>query len=244
MSATLFISDLHLDPDRPDITALFRRFLAEQAGTADALYILGDLFEAGVGDDDDSADNTAICAALKACSTGGTPVFIMRGNRDFLLGKRFAENSGATLLGDPVVIDLYGNPTLLMHGDLLCTDDTEYMAFRETVRDPAWQAGLLARPLAERQAIAREMRTASREQTAGKPGSIMDVNADTVADYMTRHATSQLIHGHTHRPKVHEIELAGQPARRIVLGDWYEQGSILECTPAGCELRSLPVNSA
>lgn len=242
MPGTLFISDLHLDPARPAITTLFHTFLARQAGNAAALYILGDLFEAWVGDDDDSDDNQAVCESLKKCALAGTPVFIMHGNRDFLLGERFAQNSGATLLDDPTVIDLYGRQTLLMHGDTLCTDDTEYMAFRARVRDPDWQAGLLARPLAERQAIALEMRQASREQTGGKPESIMDVNRDAVNDVMSRHGVTQLIHGHTHRPFVHNFDHAGKPARRIVLGDWYEQGSVLVCTADECDLKQLPVN--
>ena len=241
MPATLFISDLHLDPARPDITALFREFLATEAASAEALYILGDLFEAWVGDDDDSPDSLALIQALRQCTGSGTPVYVMHGNRDFLLGERFASNSGVTLLNDPTVIDLYGVPTLLMHGDLLCTDDTEYQAFRAQVRDPAWQATLLQKPLAERQAIAREMREASRTQTAGKPESIMDVNADTVSDYLRRHHTRQLIHGHTHRPGTHEIELDGDTARRFVLGDWYTQGSMLQCTASGCTLQQIPL---
>ena len=241
MPATLFISDLHLDPARPAITALFREFLASDAATAEALYILGDLFEAWVGDDDDSPETRALIKALRQCSDHGTPVFVMRGNRDFLLGERFAADSGVTLLNDPSVIELYGVPTLLMHGDLLCTDDTEYQAFRAQVRDPHWQAALLQKPLAERQAIAREMRETSRRQTAGKPESIMDVNADTTNDYLRRHHTRQLIHGHTHRPAVHDFELDGENARRIVLGDWYNQGSVLECTTSGCKLRQLPL---
>jgi len=242
MPGTLFISDLHLDPARPAITTLFHAFLDKQAGNADALYILGDLFEAWVGDDDDSADNLAICGSLKKCALAGTPVYIMHGNRDFLLGERFARNSGATLLNDPTVIDLYGRQTLLMHGDTLCTDDTEYMAFRAKVRNPEWQNDLLARPLAERQAIALEMRQASREQTGGKPESIMDVNQAAVTEMMDKYGVTQLIHGHTHRPFVHNFEHAGRAARRIVLGDWYEQGSVLSCTADTCDLLQLPVN--
>lgn len=236
--ATLFISDLHLDPERPAITGLFIDFLATRTRHAEALYILGDLFEAWVGDDDDSDDNRRICAALAACPC---PVFVMRGNRDFLLGERFAELAGCTMLDDPAMIDLHGTQTLLMHGDLLCTDDTGYMAFRETVRDPAWQNAMLDRPLPERRAIAAKIRRDSRAQTSGKPESIMDVNNATVTRYMSQHGVSQLIHGHTHRPAVHQLELAGRPARRIVLGDWYEQGSVLECSPAGCRLQQLPL---
>ncbi|MGB5472675.1 MAG: UDP-2,3-diacylglucosamine diphosphatase [Gammaproteobacteria bacterium] len=239
MPCTLFISDLHLDPERPAITALFLDFLAARAGHADALYILGDLFEAWIGDDDDSELNRGVCHELARCAAAGTAVYVMHGNRDFLLGERFAKQSHCTLLDDPACIDLYGTPTLLMHGDLLCTDDTEYQAFRVQARSAAWQEELLAKTLQERRAIASEMRRVSREKTGGKPESIMDVNATAVIERMTRHATIRLIHGHTHRPDIHELVIDGRPAQRIVLGDWYEQGSVLECTPNGCELESL-----
>jgi len=239
MPGTLFISDLHLDPERPAVTKLFLEFLATRARDADTVYILGDLFEAWIGDDDCSAMNDAVCQGLKACNESGTPVFVMHGNRDFLLGERFARQSGCTLLQDPAGIDLYGVPTLLMHGDLLCTDDTEYMAFRDMVRDSDWQSELLAKPLAVRRKMAAEMRRNSREKTAGKPESIMDVNPAAVQDAMTRHDAVQLIHGHTHRPAVHALEIAGQAARRYVLGDWYEQGSLLECDRSGCRLHVL-----
>ncbi len=239
MAYTLFVSDLHLDPERPAVTELFLGFLEQHAGKADALYILGDLFEAWIGDDDLSALNQAVCAGLKACAGQGTPVYVMHGNRDFLLGERFARLAGCMLLEDPAVIDLYDTPTLLMHGDLLCTDDTEYMKFRATVRDPAWQAALLAKPLGERRRMAQEMRQASRAQTGGKPEAIMDVNDQAVTDCMHRHGVSRLIHGHTHRPATHELSLDGQPAQRIVLGDWYEQGSVLECTAQDCRLQAL-----
>ena len=239
MPDTLFISDLHLDPERPAITTLFLDFLASRAIRSDALYILGDLFEAWIGDDDTSSMNQAVCAGLKACATAGTPVYVMRGNRDFLLGSDFAERSGCTLLEDPTRIDLYGRPALLMHGDLLCTDDTEYMAFRKMVRDPVWQRDLLAKPLDERRQMAQAMRASSREQTGGKPESIMDVNSDAVVRLMTEHHVQRLIHGHTHRPAIHDLDVAGHAAQRIVLGDWYEQGSMLVCSPAGCELQAL-----
>jgi UDP-2,3-diacylglucosamine hydrolase len=237
MPCTLFISDLHLDPERPDITALFLDFLASRGRQADALYILGDLFEAWIGDDDDSELNQAVCRELARCAAAGTPVFVMHGNRDFLLGNRFAQQAHCTLLDDPVRIDLYGTPTLLMHGDLLCTDDTEYQAFRTMARSATWQQELLSKTLQERRAIADEMRRLSREKTGGKPEAIMDVNPAAVIDFMTRHAATRLIHGHTHRPAVHELIIDGRSARRIVLGDWYEHGSVLECTPAGCELQ-------
>jgi len=231
MPGTKFISDLHLDPDRPLVTALFLELLATGA--------LGDLFEAWVGDDDDAPLNLEVIAGIRACVEAGTPVFLMHGNRDFLIGERFAASSGCTLLADPACIDLYGVPTLLMHGDLLCTDDADYLAFREMVRNPDWQTGLLEKPLSERREMAAEMRRQSREKNAGKPESIMDVNQDAVIEVMTRHGVSQLIHGHTHRPAVHPVEIAGQPGRRYVLGDWYEQGSLLECDPSGCRLLEL-----
>jgi len=239
MPDTLFISDLHLDPERPAVTELFLDLLDTRARAADAIYILGDLFEAWVGDDDTGSMNLAVCEGLKKCAVAGTPVFILHGNRDFLLGPRFAAASGCTLLGDPALIDLYGTPTLLMHGDLLCTDDTEYMAFRTMVRDSEWQRELLSKPLEERQQMASEMRDRSREQTGGKPESIMDVNKEAVIKTMTDHQVQRLIHGHTHRPAIHDLLISGEPAQRIVLGDWYEQGSLLECTASGCRLEAL-----
>ena len=239
MPGTLFISDLHLDPERPAVTKLFLDFMDTRACAADAVYILGDLFEAWVGDDDTSPMNLAVCEGLKKCATSGTPVYIMHGNRDFLLGAQFAAASGATLLGDPALIDLYGTPALLMHGDLLCTDDREYMAFRAMVRDTEWQRELLSKSLEERQLLAREMRNRSREQTGGKPESIMDVNKAAVIKTMTEHKVQRLIHGHTHRPAIHELLIAEKSAQRIVLGDWYEQGSLLECTANGCRLEVL-----
>ena len=234
MSGTLFISDLHLDPERPEITALFLGFLEQCSPDTDAIYILGDLFEAWIGDDDTSPMNQAVIHGLSRCVESGTPVYVMHGNRDFLLGKAFARQSGCTLLDDPARIDLYGTPTLLMHGDMLCTDDTEYMAFRNMVRDPAWQEDLLSKPLDERRQLAREMRKSSREQTGGKPESIMDVNQAAVDETITENNVQRLIHGHTHRPATHDLNIAGKPAQRIVLGDWYEQGSVLECTADGC----------
>jgi len=239
MPDTLFISDLHLDPGRPAITALFLDFLAGRAINSEALYILGDLFEAWIGDDDTNPLNQAVCDGLKACANAGTAVYVMHGNRDFLLGPAFVDRCGCTLLDDPARIVLYGTPTLLMHGDLLCTDDTEYMAFRERVRDRQWQETLLSKSLDERRLMARAMRAGSREQTSGKAESIMDVNSDAVVRVMTKHDVQQLIHGHTHRPAIHTLNVAGQPAQRIVLGDWYEQGSVLVYSPEGCELQAL-----
>jgi UDP-2,3-diacylglucosamine hydrolase len=239
MPGTLFISDLHLDPERPAITELFLDLLNTRARNSDAIYILGDLFEAWIGDDDHSPMNQAVCKGLGDCASTGIPVFVMHGNRDFLLGEEFAKASSCILLDDPALIDLYGTPTLLMHGDMLCTDDTEYMSFRRMVRDPQWQAELLSKSLQERQMIASGMRNQSRQQTGGKPESIMDVNDEAVREVMSTYNVQRLIHGHTHRPAVHDLLLADTPAQRIVLGDWYEQGSLLECTSSGCRLEAL-----
>lgn len=237
--ATLFISDLHLDSARPDITALFLRFLRNEASGAEALYILGDLFEAWVGDDEPGEPATSVRAALRRVADGGTPVFVMRGNRDFLFGSRFAADSGIRLLPDPSVVTLYGEPTLLMHGDLLCTEDTAYQAFRAMVRNPAWQGAFLAKPLAERQEFAAKARAASQQHQQGAVESIMDVNAAAVEAVMARHGVTRLIHGHTHRPAIHSLTINGRRGQRIVLGDWYTQGSVLRVDADGFELSTL-----
>ncbi|MCX7033341.1 MAG: UDP-2,3-diacylglucosamine diphosphatase [Arenimonas sp.] len=236
---TLFVSDLHLDASRPGITRLFLDFLAGEARQAQALYVLGDLFEAWVGDDDPGEPGAATCAALKALADSGVPVFLMRGNRDFLFGPGIAARSGATLLADPCVVDLHGRPTLLMHGDLLCSDDAGYQAFRRQVRDPAWQATFLAQPLAARQAFAAKARAASREHQSGMGEAITDANAAAVVEVMSRHGVDRLIHGHTHRPAIHALALQGRPATRVVLGDWYEQGSVLRVDADGLRLEAL-----
>ena len=238
MPCTLFISDLHLDAQRPAATEMFLRLVGGRARQADALYILGDLFEVWVGDDDDSPLAITVCEALKGCTACGVPVYIMRGNRDFLLGRRFMVRSGASLLDDPASIDLYGSGVLLTHGDLLCTDDTQYLAYRREVRSPGWQQEFLARPLTERRRLAAGMREASDSAKQDKSGTIMDVSPVAVADMMRQHAVRQLIHGHTHRPGIHDFELDGLPAKRTVLGDWYSGGSLLECTAQGCRLES------
>jgi UDP-2,3-diacylglucosamine hydrolase len=237
--ATLFISDLHLDPDRPVITALFLDFLQHRAVGAEALYILGDLFEAWIGDDDDARLGRQVAAALKDLTAGGVPVYLVHGNRDFLVGERFAAASGVYLLSEATVIDLYGTPTLIMHGDTLCTDDLTYQAFRAQVRSPQWQAQLLARPLAERRQIAKQLREGSQQATQQKAGEITDVNPDEVIRIMREYGISRLIHGHTHRPAIHNLLIDGRPAQRIVLGDWYEQGSVLSCNAAGCRLEII-----
>jgi UDP-2,3-diacylglucosamine hydrolase len=239
MPSTLFVSDLHLDASRPQITRLFLDVLDTLGRDADAVYILGDLFEIWHGDDDDSPVGHAITDGLRACVAAGTPVHLLHGNRDFLIGEQFAARTGCRLLNDPARIDLYGSPVLLMHGDILCTDDVEYQTFRSEVRDPRWQQTFLQESLQARRATAQALRMKSRASGRGKPDSIRDVNPDTVARIMTDHGVQQLIHGHTHRPGIHEFEIAGKPARRMVLGDWYRQGSLLECTPEGCRLRDV-----
>jgi UDP-2,3-diacylglucosamine hydrolase len=240
--ATLFIADLHLDPSRPQITALFERYLAgDEVRHADALYILGDLVEAWIGDDDDAELPARIATATRAVRDAGVPVYFMVGNRDFLLGRAFAKRDGLAPLDDGTVHDIHGRRTLLMHGDVLCTDDIAYQAVRQQVRTPEWQAQILAMPLQARRAFAAKARADSKAHTGSTMESIMDVNADAVAEAMRKTGVTRLIHGHTHRPAVHDFQLAGAPAQRIVLGDWYEQGSVLRVDANGVELRGLAV---
>ena len=241
---TLFVSDLHLDASRPQVTAMFRDFLCNEALHAEALYILGDLFEAWIGDDMAGEPAAAVRSGLKALTDAGVPVLVMRGNRDFLLGPRFAEATGVQLLPDPAVIVLGGEPTLLMHGDLLCTDDLAYQAFRQQVRSPAWQEQFLAQPLDARLAFAEKARAASREhqqgmQVDGTLETIADVNQDAVRETLERYGVKRLIHGHTHRPAIHSLDLGNSRSQRIVLGDWYTQGSVLRASADGFELASL-----
>jgi len=241
--ASLFIADLHLDPARPQITALFENYLAsDEVRRADALYILGDLVEAWIGDDDDAELPQRIAAATRAVRDADVPVYFMVGNRDFLLGKRFAGRAGLTLLDDGTVHDIHGRPTLLMHGDVLCTDDIAYQAVRRQVRTPEWQAQILSMPLEARRAFAAKAREDSKAHTGSTMESIMDVNADAVAAAMREAGVTRLIHGHTHRPAVHRFELDGKAAERIVLGDWYEHGSVLRVDRDRVELRGLAVD--
>jgi UDP-2,3-diacylglucosamine hydrolase len=229
---TLFISDLHLSAERPAITELFLNFLSTEARRARALYILGDLFEYWVGDDAIDVDGYGpAVAGLRALTASGVPVYVMHGNRDFVMGEGFEHASGVKLLPDPTRIELYGVPTLLMHGDSLCTRDTEYMAFRKMTRDPQWLRAALAKPLAERRAMARQYREASQQSTADKAMEIMDVTPSEVENIMRDNRVYRLIHGHTHRPAQHIFTLDGAKAFRTVLGDWYEQGSVLRVTP-------------
>jgi UDP-2,3-diacylglucosamine hydrolase len=225
----LFVSDLHLSIERPDKVELFKTLLECAAGRVSALYILGDLFEYWLGDDDDSAPNGEVLAALAGFSNSDSQLYVMRGNRDFLIGERFASMTGCTLLSDPTVISLFGRTTLLMHGDLLCTRDHDYQSLRRTVNDPAWQRRVLSKPLAERRVLAAQMRDGSRKHILNRHADIMDVDTDTVCKYMLDYGCRSLIHGHTHRPAEHIFVLAGETAQRTVLGDWYEGDSVLAC---------------
>ncbi len=229
--STLFISDVHLDGARPQAGERFVALLEARGAGIDALYLLGDLVEYWLGDDQPPGPLAGAFASIARVAREA-PAYFMHGNRDFLVGEDFARRHGLTLLPDPTLVDLYGTPTLLMHGDTLCTDDVDYQAFRRQVRDPAWQADFLARPLDEREAIARRVRESSREAMAGKTETLMDVNAQAVARAFDEHGATRLIHGHTHRPAIHR---EGN-RERIVLGDWYEGGSYVVCDESGCRL--------
>jgi len=238
--ATLFISDLHLCPSRPAINRIFAGFLAGAALQADAIYILGDLFEYWAGDDDiNDPFNARVVDALKACSDR-VPVHLMHGNRDFLLGSAFARASGVRLVCDPLLADIGGVPTLLAHGDTLCTDDTDYLRFRAEVRSPAWIDAFLATPLPDRKARIEALRRESEAHKQRKPDAIMDVNNGAVATLLRKHGYPRLIHGHTHRPAQHEHRVDGHRCERWVLADWYASGSYLRCTGSEVAAVALP----
>ncbi len=236
---TLFISDLHLDADRPAAIAQFLDFMEREASQATALYILGDLFEVWIGDDDTNPGYAPIIAALAELKLQGVPCFFMHGNRDFLVGRRFATATGCALLAEHEVLAIEGQRVLLTHGDLLCTDDEPYMALRAEVRDPRWQREFLAKPTGERRAIAGDLRAKSQAATAAKAEEIMDVNQGAVEAAMREHDVPILLHGHTHRPGVHKFSVDGHDATRIVLGAWYEQGSVVRWDENGFELETL-----
>ena len=237
--ATLFISDLHLEADRPEIGAQFLEFLAGPARTADALYILGDLFEAWIGDDDPSPYYADMKAAIRDLADSGVPVFFMHGNRDFMIGESFAREAGVTILEDPCVIELHGEKILLSHGDYLCTDDVEYQQVRAMTRNPEWQAMMLAKSVEERSAFARQAREQSQARYGTLNEEITDVNQDAVEAAIREHQVNVLLHGHTHRPAVHPFHVDERPVHRIVLGDWYEQGSAVEWDADGPRLEEL-----
>lgn len=240
MPHSLFISDLHLGPEHPAVLTAFHKFLAETAPRAAALFILGDLFEAWAGDDDlDAPFNRQVVSALAKLSGGGTALYLMHGNRDFLMGSALAAACGARLLPDPCLLDIHGTPTLLMHGDTLCTDDLDYVAFRAQVRDPLWQERFLSQPLAQRKAIIEQLRARSRDAQNLKQAEIMDTSPGTVAQTLREYGYPRLIHGHTHRPARHVHEVDGHACERWVLPDWYEQGGYLRCDANGCEAVKL-----
>lgn len=239
---TLFISDLHLDAARPDITEQFVEFLAHEASHAARLFILGDLFEAWIGDDDPDTDKRRVIAALRALTSSGVRCFVMHGNRDFLLGRRFCRETGTILIDDGTIIDIDGRRVLLMHGDTLCTDDHSYQRLRRIVRNPIVQFILKAMTLSQRQRLAVKMRAGSKAHIEAADRSmpyVMDVNSEAVANAFRSTGVDCLIHGHTHRPAVHKLVVDGVERTRIVLGDWYEQGSVLRWTNEGFELAGL-----
>lgn len=234
MAPTLFISDLHLSRDRPELVDAFHALMRGPVYGAAALYVIGDLFDSWVGDDQLRQPLAAgVAAAFATLAASGTPIYFQRGNRDFVLGQRFAAAAGGSLLADEVVRDLYGTPTLIMHGDQLCTDDIDYQRFRAFWRDPVHQRRTLALPYFVRQGLAMLFRAVSQRATADKPPLIMDVNAEAVAAAMRTHGVRRLIHGHTHRPARHELDVDGLLCERYVLADWYRVPSYLRVDAAG-----------
>jgi UDP-2,3-diacylglucosamine hydrolase len=236
---TLFISDLHLDPSAPGIARQLLEFLAHEARQAHAVYILGDLFEAWLGDDDPDPAVREIIAALRAVTAAGVPCYFMHGNRDFMVGQRFAQETGCQLLQDGTIVDVHGERVMLMHGDVLCTADTSYQRLRRILRNPLVKWVFRHLSLDARRRLAGKLRAGSQMHVGATAPAIMDVTPAAVVEVMRRAGVRTLIHGHTHRPAIHELEVDGQPARRIVLGDWYTQGSVLEWSDSGVKLRSL-----
>lgn len=237
----LFISDLHLDPTRPNVTQAFLRFIENEASQAEALYILGDFFEAWIGDDMQHPFIADVKQSLRSLTDTGIPVHLMHGNRDFLIGKKFCKETGCQLLEDPTLLELFGQKVLLMHGDTLCTQDVDYLAFRGMVRNPDWQKDFLSKSLQERLTIAESMRAASKEKTSQLQYEIMDVTQSEIEKVMAEQHVQLLIHGHTHRPAVHKLEVNGKAAERIVLGDWHTTGWMISFTEEGYKLVDFPL---
>lgn len=235
---TLFISDLHLSAERHDITECFLTFMKEEARGIDALYVLGDLFEMWIGDDDDSPFHRQIKAAFRELTDAGTPCYFIHGNRDFLIGSRFSKETGVQLLPEHTVIDLYGTPTLILHGDTLCTLDYDYQRYRKKVHNRFIQWLFFRLPLSYRQKIGSKLRSNSSMTNQVKREDVMDVTPDEVEKVMAQYQVTAMIHGHTHRPAVHHLTVGKQPAVRTVLGDWYDHGSVLVCTSDGCKLET------
>lgn len=239
MSHTFFIADLHLSKEQPEITQCLLKFLRTDAVNADALYVLGDLFEYWLGDDDVNELSTQIADAFKALSGSGTPIYFIHGNRDFLIRQRYAKACHMQLLPEQKVIDLYGTPTLIMHGDELCIQDVVYQKFRKKARGWWWPKLMLSLPLKTRRNIAENGRKKSKQNQQKLTNEIMDVTPQEVVNVMQKHCVNRLIHGHTHRPNIHDIIINGKASQRVVLGDWYEQGSMLKVTPDSIELMTL-----
>lgn len=237
---TLLISDLHLDAERPEITNQLLAFLKGEAADADALYILGDLFESWVGDDDPNPHYAKVKIALRKLVSQRVPVYFMHGNRDFAIGERFAQETGVRILPDPHVVELYGENVLLSHGDAYCTDDVKYQTIRKKTRDPAWLAMMLKKPLKERLAFAAQARAASAAHGGTINEKIADVNQGAIERALRQANVDTILHGHTHRPGTHRFTLDGEPASRIVLGDWFEQGSVVRWDKHGPRLSVLP----
>jgi UDP-2,3-diacylglucosamine hydrolase len=236
---TLFISDLHLDAGRPEIAAQLLAFLKGEAADADALYILGDLFETWVGDDDPNPHFATVKNAIRKLVNRRVPVYFMHGNRDFAIGEQFAEETGVIILPDPYVAELYGENVLLSHGDAYCTDDVQYQTIRKMTRDPAWLAMMLKKPLQERIALAAHSRATSAARASTLNEKITDVNQGAIEQALRKANVDTMLHGHTHRPATHRFTVDGEPASRIVLGDWYEQGSVVRWDKNGATLSVL-----
>ena len=238
--AALIVSDLHIDAARPAIGTQFIDFLEREASGAEALYVLGDLFESWIGDDDDDPHRRAVVAALGRLAARGTELYFQYGNRDFLYGQRFERDTGGSVLDDPTIATRWGRRVLLAHGDALCTDDVPYQRLRALVRDRDWQQAFLGLPRATRALLADEARRGSQAHTSGQPAMLMDVNSDTLAALYRAADVDTIVHGHTHRPGVHSLELDGRTRTRIVTGDWYTEGSVLSWDAAGFELGRRP----
>ena len=239
MAVRLFVSDLHLDAGAGQAVALFLRFLRTEAREAEALYILGDLFEVWIGDDDPDPDKARVCDALRELGASGVPCFVLHGNRDFLYGAGFMQRTGSTLLPDPVTTDIDGQRVLLTHGDALCTGDRSYQELRSTVRRPEWQRRFLSLPRKTREQLASVARRGSRAHTSITQYQIMDVETSAVYAAMRATGARVLIHGHTHRPGMHDLVIDGGPAQRIVLGAWHDSGNYLIASGGRYELRTL-----
>ena len=237
---TLFISDLHLEESKPEIGKQFLEFLEGEAAGADALFILGDLFESWVGDDDPNPHYAIMKSGLRTLVDSGVPVFFMHGNRDFMIGTQFAEETGVTILDDPETIEMHGYTVMLSHGDALCIDDKQYQQVRLMTRNPEWQAMMRAKPLHERLAFAENARKQSQAYNDSVGDDIMDVNQDAVVGTFRNRDIDILLHGHTHRPAIHDLDLNGRTGRRIVLGDWFEHGSVVRWDEDGPRLEVMP----